>query len=242
MALISLALFGNYYVNDAIGPIAHLFQPQRGFTDTRIGMLNAIYSLLDVVLVLVRHRPAYPLDRGDLSPRHRAHHLEPPYTLRHGGRPPNVRHRVRNPEHQPHHRYRRPHRCPPSRPCHGRHLRRRAPWLLRCRYVSRIFRPVLRLKLAIASDHSQPSWSPPLSPPPSSTGPSTVNRPRPPPNLNPSSSPVSSTSERLTGTCSSYAFRSTFSVTRPRPLPRRRRHHEKARSSAPAFVATPFFG
>ena len=50
MALISLALFGNYYVYDAIG-----------LTDTRIGMLNAIYSLPDVVPVLVRCRSAYPL-------------------------------------------------------------------------------------------------------------------------------------------------------------------------------------
>ena len=61
MALISLALFGNYYVYDAIGLIADLFQRQRGFTDTRIGMLNAIYSLPDVVPVLVRCRSAYPL-------------------------------------------------------------------------------------------------------------------------------------------------------------------------------------
>ncbi len=53
LALISVALYGNYYVYDSIGPIADLLQRQRGFTDTQIGMLNAIYSLPNVVLVLV---------------------------------------------------------------------------------------------------------------------------------------------------------------------------------------------
>ncbi len=53
MALVSLAMFGNYYAYDSIGPVADLLQRQLGFTDTQIGTLNAIYSLPNVVLVLV---------------------------------------------------------------------------------------------------------------------------------------------------------------------------------------------
>jgi MFS family permease len=53
MALVSLACFGNYYVYDSIGPVADLLQRQLGFSDTQIGLLNAIYSLPNVVLVLI---------------------------------------------------------------------------------------------------------------------------------------------------------------------------------------------
>ena len=53
LALLSVALYGNYYVYDSIGPIADLLHRQRGFSDTQIGMLNAIYSLPNVVLVLI---------------------------------------------------------------------------------------------------------------------------------------------------------------------------------------------
>ncbi len=52
MALVSLALFGNFYVYDSIGPVAELLQRQLGFSDTQIGTLNAIYSIPNVVLVL----------------------------------------------------------------------------------------------------------------------------------------------------------------------------------------------
>jgi len=52
MALISLAMFGNYYVYDSIGPVAELLQSQLGFSDTQIGTLNAIYSIPNVVLIL----------------------------------------------------------------------------------------------------------------------------------------------------------------------------------------------
>ena len=45
--------YGNFYVYDSIGPVADLLQQQRGFSDTQIGMLNAIYSLPNVVLILV---------------------------------------------------------------------------------------------------------------------------------------------------------------------------------------------
>lgn len=53
LALIALANYGNFYVYDSIGPVADLLQRERGFSDTQIGLLNAIYSLPNVVLVLV---------------------------------------------------------------------------------------------------------------------------------------------------------------------------------------------
>ena len=53
LALVSLATYGNYYVYDSIGPVADLLQQQRGFNDSQIGMLNAIYSLPNIVLLLI---------------------------------------------------------------------------------------------------------------------------------------------------------------------------------------------
>lgn len=53
LALIALANLGNFYVYDSIGPVAELLERQRGFSDTEIGLLNAIYSLPNVVLLLV---------------------------------------------------------------------------------------------------------------------------------------------------------------------------------------------
>ena len=53
LALMALANFGNYYVYDSIGPVADLLQRQRDFSDSQIGMLNALYSLPNVVLILV---------------------------------------------------------------------------------------------------------------------------------------------------------------------------------------------
>lgn len=51
--LVAIALFGNFYVYDSIGPVADLLQQQRGFSDSQIGMLNAIYNLPNIVLILV---------------------------------------------------------------------------------------------------------------------------------------------------------------------------------------------
>ena len=50
---ISVAMFGNYYVYDSVAPVADLLERQRGFTDTQLGTLNAIYSLPNIVMVLV---------------------------------------------------------------------------------------------------------------------------------------------------------------------------------------------
>lgn len=52
-ALVALAQFGNYYVYDSIGPVADLLQQQRGFSSSQIGLLNAIYSLPNIVLILL---------------------------------------------------------------------------------------------------------------------------------------------------------------------------------------------
>jgi len=51
--LVAAALYGNYYVYDSVGPVADLLQQQRGFSDTQVGLLNAIYSLPNIVLILV---------------------------------------------------------------------------------------------------------------------------------------------------------------------------------------------
>ncbi len=53
LALTGLALFGNYYVYDSIGPLAEQLTRELGYSDTQIGTLNAIYSLPNIVLVFV---------------------------------------------------------------------------------------------------------------------------------------------------------------------------------------------
>jgi MFS family permease len=49
----SLAMFGNYYVYDCIAPIADLLTRQLGFSDSNIGLLQAIYSVPNVIMVLI---------------------------------------------------------------------------------------------------------------------------------------------------------------------------------------------
>jgi len=49
----ALVMLGNYYVYDAIGPVAELLAQQLHFSDTQIGTLNAIYSLPNILLVVV---------------------------------------------------------------------------------------------------------------------------------------------------------------------------------------------
>jgi MFS family permease len=49
----ALAMIGNYYVYDSIGPVADLLGRQLSFSDTQIGTLNAIYSLPNIFMVLV---------------------------------------------------------------------------------------------------------------------------------------------------------------------------------------------
>lgn len=52
-AATALAMLGNYYVYDSIGPVADHLSRLLGFSDTQIGSLNAIYSLPNIVMVLV---------------------------------------------------------------------------------------------------------------------------------------------------------------------------------------------
>ena len=50
---VSLAMFGNYYVYDSIAPLADVLKATLGFTDLNIGTLNAIYSVPNVIMVLI---------------------------------------------------------------------------------------------------------------------------------------------------------------------------------------------
>jgi MFS family permease len=49
----TIASIGNSYVYDSIGPVADLLEQQRHFTDTQIGVLNAIYNLPNIVLLIL---------------------------------------------------------------------------------------------------------------------------------------------------------------------------------------------
>src|SRR5256884_4570762 len=53
LIFISLAMFGNYYVYDCIAPVADLLAKQLGFSDSNIGLLQAIYSIPNVFMVLI---------------------------------------------------------------------------------------------------------------------------------------------------------------------------------------------
>ncbi|HTP81116.1 MAG TPA: MFS transporter [Bacteroidota bacterium] len=53
LAFLSLAMFGNYYVYDSIPPLADVLKSQLGFSDSNIGLLNAIYSFPNIIMVLV---------------------------------------------------------------------------------------------------------------------------------------------------------------------------------------------
>ncbi|MBZ5678800.1 MAG: MFS transporter [Acidobacteriia bacterium] len=53
LIFVSLTMFGNYYVYDCIAPIADLLAKQLRFSDANIGLLQAIYSIPNVVMVLI---------------------------------------------------------------------------------------------------------------------------------------------------------------------------------------------
>jgi MFS family permease len=53
LVLISLAMFGNYYIYDSVSPLADVLKQQLGFSDANIGLLNAIYSIPNVFMVLI---------------------------------------------------------------------------------------------------------------------------------------------------------------------------------------------
>jgi MFS family permease len=53
LIFVSLAMFGSYYVYDALSPLADVLKQQLGFTDTNIGDLQAIYSLPNIFTVVI---------------------------------------------------------------------------------------------------------------------------------------------------------------------------------------------
>src|SRR5437764_10113944 len=53
LIFVSLTMFGNYYVYDCIAPIADLLAKQLGYSDSNIGLLQAIYSIPNVFMVLI---------------------------------------------------------------------------------------------------------------------------------------------------------------------------------------------
>ncbi len=53
LVFISLAMFGNYYVYDSISPLADVLKAQLHFRDSDIGLLNAIYSIPNILMVLI---------------------------------------------------------------------------------------------------------------------------------------------------------------------------------------------
>lgn len=53
LLLISLAMFGNYYIYDSISPLADVLKAQLGFSDSQIGLLNGIYSFPNIIMVLI---------------------------------------------------------------------------------------------------------------------------------------------------------------------------------------------
>jgi nitrate/nitrite transporter NarK len=50
---VSVAMFGNYYVYDSIAPLADVLKDQLGFSDANIGTLNAIYSVPNIIMVMI---------------------------------------------------------------------------------------------------------------------------------------------------------------------------------------------
>jgi MFS family permease len=53
LVLVSLAMFGNYYVYDTIAPVADMLKADLGFTDSQIGQLYSVYSVAAIVVLLI---------------------------------------------------------------------------------------------------------------------------------------------------------------------------------------------
>lgn len=53
LGVVSIAMFGNYYVYDSISPLADVLAKQLNFTDDNIGLLQGIYSLPNVIMVAI---------------------------------------------------------------------------------------------------------------------------------------------------------------------------------------------
>ena len=53
LLLAALTIMGSYYTYDSIAPIAAMLRDQRGFTQSQIGLLNAVFNLPNIALALV---------------------------------------------------------------------------------------------------------------------------------------------------------------------------------------------
>jgi len=53
LIFVSIAMFGNYYVYDALSPLADVLKQQLGFSDSNIGLLQAIYSFPNIFTVVI---------------------------------------------------------------------------------------------------------------------------------------------------------------------------------------------
>jgi MFS family permease len=53
LALAALTIMGSYYTYDSIAPVASLLRDERGFTQSQIGLLNAVFNLPNIALALV---------------------------------------------------------------------------------------------------------------------------------------------------------------------------------------------
>ena len=53
LALAALTIMGSYYTYDSIAPVAGLLRDQRGFSQSQIGLLNAVFNLPNIALALL---------------------------------------------------------------------------------------------------------------------------------------------------------------------------------------------
>jgi MFS family permease len=60
LVFVSLAMFGNYYVYDSMGPVFDLLKSQLAFTDQQLGGLYTVYSIAAVLVLLLG---GYLIDR-----------------------------------------------------------------------------------------------------------------------------------------------------------------------------------
>src|SRR5256712_14105281 len=60
LVIVGQEMCGNYYVYDCIAPVADLLTRQLSFSDSNLGLLQAIYSIPNVFMVLIG---GYVVDR-----------------------------------------------------------------------------------------------------------------------------------------------------------------------------------
>ncbi|MFW6370072.1 MAG: MFS transporter [Bacteroidota bacterium] len=53
LVVVSLAMFGNYYLYDSIAPVADQLASELGFSDKQIGLLYTVYSIAAVIFLLI---------------------------------------------------------------------------------------------------------------------------------------------------------------------------------------------